>query len=386
MGQTVRVAVVRHDNRRAAVAGALALIADDLAARVGPEVLVKPNLVSHKAQLPSTHADALGATLDAVFAAGAGRVTVAEGATDATAGFDRFGFRREAAGRPVRFFDINRDEDGWEPLRLTAVDGRPLFARLSRTVTGSACRVSLALAKTHVTSIVTLGLKNMLSSLHPDDRVMMHGHAGGGNGYAGWRRLAVEFLKQDNLLVNAATRLLGRVGNARSAWRWSRCKGDPFRALTRAELGYLRTVEAMNRNLAALARKTRPHVSVVDGFLGMHREGPRHGTPIRLGTVIAGTDPVAVDAVAASVMGFDPRQIGYLVYAQGAGIGVADLDRITVVGDPVAAVRRRFVPHSNDPVQRHWHRLDESSARGPHFAPAAAGADADADAGKVGAR
>ena len=43
----------------------------------------------------------------------------------------------------------------------------------------------------------------MLSSIHPDDRVMMHGHAGGGNGYPGWRRLVVEFLKQDNLAVNA---------------------------------------------------------------------------------------------------------------------------------------------------------------------------------------
>lgn len=370
MGETVKVAVVRHDNRRGAVARALALIADDLAARVGPEVLLKPNLVSHKAQLPSTHADALGATLDAVFAAGAGRVTVAEGATDATAGFDRFGFRREAGGRAVGFFDINRDETEWEPLKLTAVDGRPLFARLSRTVAHAPCRVSLALAKTHVTATVTLSLKNMLSSLHPDDRVMMHGHAGGGNGYTGWRRLAVEFLKRDNPAVNAATRLMGRVKNARNAWRWSRCQGDPFRALTRAELGYLRTVEAMNQNLAALARKTRPHVSVVDGFLGMHREGPRHGTPIRLGTVIAGTDPVAVDAVAAAVMGFDPRQVGYLVYAQGGGIGVADLDRITVVGDPVAAVRRRCVPHSNHAVQRHWHRLDETSAPRPHFLPA----------------
>ena len=380
MGETVKVALVRDDNRRDAVRKALALIADDLAGRVGPEVLVKPNLVSHKAQLPSTHADTLGATLDAVFAAGAGRVTVAEGASDASAGFDRFGFRREAKGRPVRFFDINRDETEWEPLKLTAVDGRSLFARVSRTVTGSTCRVSVALAKTHVTSMVTLSLKNMLSSLHPDDRMMMHGHAGGGNGYTGWRRLAVEFLKQDHLAVNAATRLMGRVRNARNAWRWSRCEGDPFHALTKAELGYLRTVEAMNQNLAALARKTRPHVSVVDGFLGMHREGPRHGTPIRLGTVIAGTDPVAVDAVAASVMGFDPRQIGYLVYAHEAGIGLADLDRISVVGDPIARVRRRFVPHSNHAVQRHWHRLSASGVRGPHFGMASK------EAGKVESR
>ncbi len=95
------VAVVRSDNRRGAVAEALALIADDLRGRVTPDVLIKANLVSHRRQLPSTHADTLSATLDAVLAAGASRVVVAEGASDATAGFDRFGFRKETAGRPV---------------------------------------------------------------------------------------------------------------------------------------------------------------------------------------------------------------------------------------------------------------------------------------------
>ena len=117
---------------------------------------------------------------------------------------------------------VNREEAEWGPLVLTGVDGSTRTARVSKTVAGSACRVSIALAKTHVTSMVTLGLKNMLSSLHPDDRVMMHGHAGGGNGYAGWKRLAVEFLKGDNLAVRGATRLMGRVKNARNGWRsWS---------------------------------------------------------------------------------------------------------------------------------------------------------------------
>ncbi len=359
MDQTIKVALVRGTDRRRVVSEALALIADDLAVRVGPEVLIKPNLVSHVSQLPSTHADALGATLDALFSAGTGRVTIAEGASNAPAAFERFGFKREVKGRPVSFFDINREESRWEPLRLTGVDGEVLHARVSRMITDSPCRVSLALAKTHVTSMVTLSLKNMLSSIHPDDRVMMHGHAGGGNGYSGWKRLAVEFLKGDSLAVNALTRVMGRVKNVRSAIRRSRCKGDGFEALTRTEIGFLRSVETMNRNLVTLARKTRPHVSVIDGTLGMHREGPRHGTRLALGAVIAGTDAVAVDAVAAAVMGFDPRQLGFLVYAERAGIGVADLDRICVVGDSIASARRRFVPHSNHAVQRHWQRLSE---------------------------
>ena len=95
--------------------------------------------------------------------------------------------------------------------------------------------------------------------------------------------------------------------------------------------------------------------------------------------MVAGTDAVAVDAVAAAVMGFDPLRIGYLKYAQDAGLGVATLGGITVKGDPIASVSRRCVPHSNDAIQRHWARLAEigvtsrveSIVPGPHARPAA---------------
>lgn len=356
-----RVALVRSDNRRGALAQALALIASDLRASSAPHVLLKPNLVSHRRQLPSTHADALSAAMDAVFAAGAERATVAEGATHASAGFDRFGYRREAHGRPVAFFDINREETEWVPLRLGALDGSALQARVSKTVVQSACRVSLALAKTHVTSIVTLSLKNMLSSIHPDDRVMMHGGRGG-HRRRGGTRLATEFLKGDSAAANLLTRALGRVRNLRR--RLDGGASEAGTGLAGKDLGFLRSVEALNRNLVALSRLVKPHVSVIDGFLGMHREGPLHGTPIRLGVAIAGTDAVAVDAVAASVMGFDPLGIGYLAYAEAAGLGTADLSAIEILGDPIALARRAFVPHSNHAIARHWPRL--AVLRGPH--------------------
>src|SRR5437879_13909528 len=98
----------------------------------------------------------------------------------------------------------------------------------------------------------------------------------------------------------------------------------------------------------------------------MHLDVPRHGTPIKLGVVIAVTDAVAVDAVAAAVMGFDPLRIGYLHYAQAAGLGVADLQTINIVRDPIEAVRRTLVPHSNHARPRPWHRLAPSASARPH--------------------
>ena len=51
------------------------------------------------------------------------------------------------------------------------------------------------------------------------------------------------------------------------------------------------------------------YYSVVDGVIGMEGMGPMQGDPISSGVVLVGTDPVAVDAVAARVMGFDWRKI-----------------------------------------------------------------------------
>lgn len=364
MTEVPRVALVKSDNRRGAVAQALDLVRDDLRRVARPEVLLKPNLVSHRRPLPSTHPDALSATLDALFSAGAERATIAEGASDARAGFEALGLRREVEGRPVRFFDINKDESDWDEIALAAVDGAPLPARVSRTVAGAECRVSLALLKTHVNVILTMSLKNMLSSVHPSDRVRMHGYRGG-NGSTGWKRPVVAFLKGDNLAVNLLTRAQGRVRNGIN--RLTGKLGDESgRRLSAADRGFLRSVVALNRNLVALTAAVRPHVSVLDGFVAMHREGPRHGTPIRLGLAVAGTDPVAVDAVGAAAMGFDPMRIGYLRLAHEAGLGVADLDRIEIVGDALDRVRRPCVPHSNIVVHRHWDGIGGDAVPAPH--------------------
>jgi hypothetical protein len=51
------------------------------------------------------------------------------------------------------------------------------------------------------------------------------------------------------------------------------------------------------------------YYSVVDGVIGMEGMGPMQGDPISSGIVLVGTDPVAVDAVAARVMGFDWHKI-----------------------------------------------------------------------------
>jgi len=85
-----------------------------------------------------------------------------------------------------------------------------------------------------------------------------------------------------------------------------------------------------------------PDYSVTEGFWSTEGNGPQWGDTILHNVVVAGADPVAADAVASAVMGFDPLDLDYLYYAAQKGFGTLDLDRITTIGKPIAAVSRRF--------------------------------------------
>jgi len=47
-----------------------------------------------------------------------------------------------------------------------------------------------------------------------------------------------------------------------------------------------------------------PDLNIVDAIIGMEGQGPSHGNPRRIGRILAGTNGVEVDAVAAIMMGF----------------------------------------------------------------------------------
>jgi len=83
-----------------------------------------------------------------------------------------------------------------------------------------------------------------------------------------------------------------------------------------------------------------PQLTVIDGFVAMEGRGPVHGAPVRMDTVIAGTDVVAVDATACRAMGFNPEDVNHIAWGHQSGIG--DMVNVEVVGDGVEVVRRVF--------------------------------------------
>jgi len=83
--------------------------------------------------------------------------------------------------------------------------------------------------------------------------------------------------------------------------------------------------------------------AIVECFWGTEGNGPQWGDDIKLNLVVAGGDPVATEAVAAAVMGFNPRDLDYLYWAAAKGFGIFDMDRIEVVGRSIEEVRHDFV-------------------------------------------
>jgi uncharacterized protein (DUF362 family) len=103
----------------------------------------------------------------------------------------------------------------------------------------------------------------------------------------------------------------------------------------------------MHQKMIDMLKVMRPHLSLVDALWPMQGQGPGSPFPDDLikdfNVIIAGKDPVAVDTVGSTIMGFDAKHdIPMLRGAEMAGLGVATLKQIDVVGTPIGKVQRPF--------------------------------------------
>ncbi len=96
------------------------------------------------------------------------------------------------------------------------------------------------------------------------------------------------------------------------------------------------------RAVAELNTVVKPVLSVMDAIIAHEGLGPVFGTPVEMGLIVAGRDPVALDTIAGLVMGIEPTRIETTGHAAELGLGTMDISMIDVVGVPVEQVRRRF--------------------------------------------
>lgn len=96
-------------------------------------------------------------------------------------------------------------------------------------------------------------------------------------------------------------------------------------------------------DLLAIQREIHPGIfSVMDGTFFGNGAGPRTMKPVEKGLLLASADSVALDAVAAKIMGFDPMKIDFIRLAHEDGLGVGKVDEIEVVGEDISEMNFQF--------------------------------------------
>ena len=253
-----------------------ALSAVDLSFVAGKTVLIKPNV----GRLAPPHSgincspEAVAACVDAFKEAGAARIAVGESpiqGVDVREAFESAGVTRVVRERSVELIDLDKDPPVSLKLRKGAIIPS---VRVCRRVLEFEVVVSLAVMKTHMHTGVSLSLKNVKGMLYRRQKVEFHQLSGEG-------------------------------------------LADGVRPLDVA--------------ISDLVAVLRPHIGVIDGWIGLEGLGPSAGTPKKADLAVASLDPVAADAVACRLMGLDAGEIPHISLAAKKGAGVADLKKIRTV-------------------------------------------------------
>jgi uncharacterized protein (DUF362 family) len=78
--------------------------------------------------------------------------------------------------------------------------------------------------------------------------------------------------------------------------------------------------------------------SVMDGTVAGNGSGPRTMRPEIKNMIAASADSVALDAVEAKLMGFDPMSIPFIKMAHDRGLGCGDIGQLDIVGENISEI------------------------------------------------
>lgn len=109
--------------------------------------------------------------------------------------------------------------------------------------------------------------------------------------------------------------------------------------------------------LADIHLACKVQLNILDGIVGMEGAGPTNGKPRPVGLLLVSDDALALDTVAAQVIGLDPQQLEVLQAAARLGVGEGDPARITLLGDMSTIPHVPFlIPTSYKTIRRapHW--------------------------------
>ena len=272
------------------------MMEEDIKRGIGDkQVVIKPNNVLIDRPLAATHADCLAAILDVLKPIYRKPVIIAESPADkpAEVGFENYGYKKLLKEYNIQFFDLDKDKQSTFFILDKNLQPMPIIVS-STMMDPNIYLISAAVMKTHNCVVATLSLKNILMGAPLKTKEVHH------------KQMVHQGIKQ------------------------------------------------INFSFFLMAQQMRPDLAIIDGFQGMEGNGPADGEPVDSKVAVASTDFLAADRVSVEVMGIDFSKIGYLNYCANAKMGVADLDKIEVMGESIDNCKRQFRLHQNVEHQYEW--------------------------------
>lgn len=141
------------------------------------------------------------------------------------------------------------------------------------------------------------------------------------------------------LKVHSQSVIVGAIKNIAMSWPAADYYGHPRMADQHGRSGM---VEDKNGFIVGMLKRFPPHLGIVTGHPAMIATGPTGGIAVEIGLVVAGRDPVSVDTVCASLLGFSTMGVEYLRQATKLGLGEGDLSRIEIKGVRLDEAMRIF--------------------------------------------
>jgi len=242
----------------------------------GKKVLLKPNAarIANPGQGVTTHPLVVLATIDHLKELGAGRITIGESCI--------FGVDTEEAFRVTGMKEISEkggvelvDLDQGDPTEITIPGGKVIKKiKVPAILKKFNFIISIPVMKTHMHTLVTLSIKNMKGLL----------------------------------------------------WRREKARFHQLRYSEKITKGY----KELDIAISEMASVLSPHLTIIDGTIGMEGMGPAYGNIKKMGVVVVGNNGLSADAVATRLMGFDPEEVPHLKLSAQRGLGKIELRQISI--------------------------------------------------------
>ncbi len=113
---------------------------------------------------------------------------------------------------------------------------------------------------------------------------------------------------------------------------------------------HISNIDASIVDLFATLRSIKPIITIIDGTVALSgKSGPIHGTPLALGILIGGINPIAVDETAVRIMGHDIAHVNHLARAKEK---LETYTSIEIHGESIADCAKKFIiPPQTIPIK-----------------------------------